>query len=154
MLLVVACAMPGAPATPAPTSSPGGAGALAQDKAGLLTALGNAGVTVSSTGQVEQPFLSVPGEAFSAGGGTLQVFEYPDEAAARRDADKIKPDGTIEGYSIGWVDRPHFYRAGRMLVVFLGTDPTVLSALEAALGKPFAVYTGPLFPGGSGTPQP
>jgi hypothetical protein len=121
--------------------------------ASLLTALGQAGLTVTQAGAVQQPFLSVPGQAITANGQTIQAFEYPDAAAAARDAAKIQPDGTIPNTSVMWGAQPHFYRADRLLVIYVGTDATVLAALTSALGAPFA--TGPNFGGPTNaTPTP
>jgi hypothetical protein len=144
---------PTPPTLPTPTSQSGPAqpGAQAQDKASLLDALRQGGMSVEAAGSLQQPFLSVPGESVKVNNADIQVFEYPDEAAVEGDASKITPDGHIRGASIGWMAQPHFYRSGRLLVIYLWTDPAMLAALESALGKPFA--TGQVGPG-LGAPTP
>ena len=124
-------------AAPATATVAGGTGAIDSAQA-LVDALGQAGLTVNDTGPIDQPFLSVKGGSYEAGSGYLQVFEYADQAAAEADAAKIKPDGSIEGHSVSWVATPHFYRMGRLIVVYLGDDTADLGALQTLLGDPFA----------------
>ena len=163
LVLVSACGATGSP-IPSPTTDTAGnatpttdtKGGMVLDKAGLVAALKLAGVNATSAGSVEQPFMSVPGEAFNAGNEAMQVFEYADEAAVESDASKIKPDGTIDGSSVSWMAQPHFYRSGRIIVIYIGTDQTVLTALSAAIGQPFATganVSSPKLPL-EGTPQP
>ena len=134
LLLLAACGGEVAPATP----TPGSAGGTAQDKASLVAALQKSGLTVTEQGSVEQPFFSLKGVSLKADNEYIQVFEYADEAAAQKDASKIASDASIEGFRIDWLGPPHFYRVGRMIVIYPGTDQKVLAALESALGKPFA----------------
>ena len=48
--------------------------------------------------------------------------------------------GTIIGNAtIDWVDRPHFYQQGGLIVLYAGEDEAILSALEGALGEPFVI---------------
>jgi hypothetical protein len=124
------------PATQPPVTSHGGP---VRDHVTLLDALRRRGLTVNPVSRVEQPFLTVTGEAVEVNGETIQVYEYSDEAAADRDAAKIQPDGSVSGTQITWTAKPHFYRSGLLIVIYPGTDATVLAALEAELGKPFAV---------------
>jgi hypothetical protein len=37
-----------------------------------------------------------------------------------------------------WVDTPHFYKAGRIIVLYLGSDQAVLDVLNQILGQQFA----------------
>jgi hypothetical protein len=111
-------------------------------KAGLLAALRSAGLSATSVGKVQQPFFSVPGQGFKINNqplDTIQVFEYPSVTAAARDAAKIHPDGTVAGMAINWIAQPHFYRAERVIIIYPGTNAKLLAALQAAVGKPFAV---------------
>jgi hypothetical protein len=94
---------------------------------------------VNPTGRIRQPFLSVEGESVQVDGGTIQSYEYENEQAAAADAGKIQPDGTIPGTQVTWVADPHFYRTGKLLVIYPGSDQKILDALEANLGEPFAV---------------
>jgi hypothetical protein len=136
-------------ATGVPTAtvagSTGGTGGIDSAQS-LVDALTKAGMTINSTGPIEQPFFSEKGTSYEAGKGFLQVFEYADQAAADSDAAKVKPDGTIEAYSINWVASPHFYKMGRLIVIYLGDDTTDLGTLKTVLGDPFATAQAPRLP--------
>jgi len=85
------------------------------------------------------PFFEVSAQAVQVNTGTVSVFEYGDAAAARRDAAKVSPDGsTIGTTSILWIGPPHFYRDGRLMVIYAGDALAVLQPLEAVLGAQFA----------------
>jgi|GEM_PF-1080528 len=124
-------------------SSPGAStaqvAASVQDRASLLAALQQLGVTVSSAGKIEQPFLSVPGEQLKVNGLAVQTFEYADQAALEADAKQIAPNGSISRVMVTWLAQPHFYKAGRLLVIYTGEHALTLALLEGSLGKPFAV---------------
>ncbi|NIM93557.1 MAG: hypothetical protein GTO18_07580 [Anaerolineales bacterium] len=37
-----------------------------------------------------------------------------------------------------WVGAPHFFRSGKLVVLYLGSGESLLNALEAVLGPQFA----------------
>jgi hypothetical protein len=125
-------------------SAAGGAPALAanqpvMDRARLIESLRAAGAPVKRAGPVEQPFLSVGGTMIKVYGEDVQVFQYRSPAATEQQAAAISPDGgTIGTTKIHWIGLPHFYKNGRVLVLYLGDEPKVLKALEAVLGPQFA----------------
>ena len=105
----------------------------------LLAALHEMGLTVEPAGKIRQPFFSVQGEVVGVNGYEVEVFEYADEAGAAQDAGNVSPDGGSVGPTmVHWVSPPHFYRRGRLLVVYIGEDPAVAEALESVLGEQFA----------------
>jgi hypothetical protein len=111
--------------------------------ASFASALGEIGYPVSLQGSVEQPFLSVAGKRLEIDGGGLQVYEYDDSEAARLDAARIGPDASTVEYAgtpvtISWIAAPHVYQKDRLIVVYVGGDPALLSALESTLGAPYA----------------
>ncbi|MCI0579542.1 MAG: hypothetical protein L0332_29420 [Chloroflexi bacterium] len=105
----------------------------------LTDALRREGLTVMPVGAASQPFLSVTGVQSEVNGEAVQIFEYADNATLQQDVATIQPDGTVEGVAISWTNRPHFYQAERLLVIYDGRDETVLRVLEKILGAPFAV---------------
>ncbi len=114
-------------------------GGLVKDQVSLLDALRKAGATVTIGDQVEQPFLSVTGTQVTVNGADVQLFEYVDEAAAQADATKLTDTLAGRGTTmISWVASPHAYRAGRVIVLYVGDDPAVLKLLQDVLGAPFA----------------
>jgi hypothetical protein len=114
-------------------------GGAVQDQASLIDALRKAGATVTIGDQVEQPFLSATGTQVTVNGTDVQVFEYADEAAAQTDGTKLTD--TLAGHGtamISWVASPHAYRAGRVIVLYVGDDPATMKLLQDVLGAPFA----------------
>ena len=72
-------------------------------------------------------------------GEDVQVFQYINAAAADAEAALVSPDGSAVGTSkLHWVGPPHFYKQGKLLVLYVGDNAKVLKALETALGRPFA----------------
>lgn len=124
----------------APASHGGGV----QDLVGLVDALRAAGATVRLDGPVSQPFFAVTGQRIIVGDQDLQVFEFPAATAAEAAAAGISADGgTVRSASgsiaqVDWVAPPHFFRAGRAVVLYVGTDGTLLNLLEQVLGPQFA----------------
>ncbi len=55
------------------------------------------------------------------------------------EAYEISSDGGSIGTSmVTWIDAPHFYKGGRIIVLHVGSDAPVLDLLEGALGSQFA----------------
>jgi hypothetical protein len=55
------------------------------------------------------------------------------------EASQVSPDGGSIGTSmVIWMDAPHFYKAGHIIVLYVGSDATMLDLLEGALGAQFA----------------
>ncbi len=113
------------------------------DYVSLIDNLRQAGATVEPAGELTQPFFSVNGRVIVVNGGDVQVFEYADAAAAEAEAALVSPDGSSVGTSmIGWVAPPHFYRAEKLIVLYVGDSETVTDVLESVLGQQFAGRSG------------
>lgn len=109
------------------------------DYAGLVAALRAAGARVEPGGKIVQPFLSVKGRMIKVNGEEVQVFQYRDAAQTDSQAGLISRSGsTIGTAKVHWLGPPHFYKMGKLLVLYVGEDSGVLKALEAAVGRPFA----------------
>jgi hypothetical protein len=107
--------------------------------ASLMDALRTAGATVATGDPVSQVFLSGNGRFMRVNGQDVQVFEYSSAAAADADAGRISADGSAIGTTmVTWVAPPHFYRSGPVLVLYVGSEATVIRALESVLGRQFA----------------
>jgi hypothetical protein len=89
--------------------------------------------------QSSHPFFSTNAQVLLVNGGTVSVFEYASVAAADGDAAKVSSDGFVVGStSITWIGPPHFYRDGRLIVLYAGSSDAVMKPLGAVLGAPFA----------------
>lgn len=118
-----------------PTSN----GGQVSDYASLTDNLRKAGATVEPAGEVTQPFFSVQGKVITVRGSDVQVFEYENATAADNEAALVSPDGSSVGTSmIGWVAPPHFYKAGKLIVLYVGESESVIGALESVLGSQIA----------------
>jgi hypothetical protein len=130
-ILVVACGSQ----TPADSSH----GGPVTDYVSLVDALRAQGATVEPSGDVSQPFFTVEGQVIRVDSQDVQVFEYADEAAADAEAELVAPDGSSVGTSmVSWVAPPHFYKVGRLVVLYVGDDATTIDLLEAVLGPQLA----------------
>ena len=105
----------------------------------FVDALHAAGATVEPSEPVSQPFFTPEGNILKVNGADVQVFEYETAETMEAEAAQVAPDGGSTATTmITWVDTPHFYKAGRIIVLYVGNDETVLSLLEQVLGSQFA----------------
>ena len=134
-LVVSACG--GAPAASASNTSP--EPSAVEDRASLVSALEAAGADVETGDSISQPFLAVEGSLIKVNGADVQVFEYDSTEAMELDSSQIAPDGSSNATTmITWMDTPHFYKSGRIIALYVGSDESILSLLESALGAQFA----------------
>ena len=144
VLLIAACAPQAqatdVPATPStevgPTTSHGGP---VEDYVSLVDALRAAGANVEPGDSVEQAFFTVKGQIIKVNGSDVQVFEYESVEALEAEASQVSPDGGSTGTTmITWMATPHFFKSGRVLVLYVGDDAAVFDLLKGALGEQFA----------------
>jgi hypothetical protein len=137
-LFAAACGSRPAAAGPKDEPTASHAGPL-QEMTSLVDALRAAGATVELGESVEQVFFSVSGDILKVNGADVQVFEYNSVEAMEADAVQISDDGSSIGTSmVTWMATPHFYKAGRILVLYVGDDQSILELLEGTLGPQFA----------------
>ena len=116
--------------------------------AGLRDALRAQGANVQENGLGSQPFLNGADRRLVVNGAGVDVFEYSTTAGASLDAARISRDGSTIGAGFGplggsaamvdFIAPPHWFHAGRVIVLYVGRDSGVLAALTAPLGPPFA----------------
>lgn len=110
----------------------------------FIDALRGRGYGVEILGDVEQPFLEGEGTRVRLSGvevdsaQELQLFDYPSADAAASDANSLGPGGAPAGVHVNWLAPPHFFRAGRLLALYVGSDPATLSLLRDLLGDQVA----------------
>jgi hypothetical protein len=97
------------------------------------------GVEPETGDPVEQAFFSVTGSSINVNGESVQVFEYDSTETMESDAVLVDADGGSIGTSmVTWVATPHFYKKGRILVLYVGDNTEMLELLESVLGPQFA----------------
>jgi len=122
-----------------PTPSPTSKSPTVQDRASLLNILQAAGAKVETGDSITQEFFTPEGQTVKVNGADLQVFEYENSEAMEKEASQVAPDGGSIGTSmVTWIDAPHFYKAGRIIVLYLGNDKAVLDLLNKVVGPQFA----------------
>jgi len=110
-----------------------------EDYEGLVNALEAAGATVEFGDEIEQVFFTVMGRIIKVNGADVQVFEYDSAEAMEAEAAQVSEDGGSIGTNmVMWVEAPHFYKAGRLIVLYVGEDEDILDLLDSALGPQFA----------------
>ncbi len=140
LLLIIAfvvsgCANNSKATAPAVTTEP----LAMEDKASLISALEASGATVETSEPVSQAFFSPEGSIIKVNGADVQVFEYESVDAMESEASQVAPDGGSIGTTmVSWMDTPHFYKTGRIIVLYVGSDKVVLDLLGKALGPQFA----------------
>jgi hypothetical protein len=120
----------------------------APDTASVVDSLHAAGATVT-----EQPssgsfsFLHGTPHHWLVNGQDVWMYEYPVPALAEVDASGISPDGSTFHTGIGpfgsaavvdYIAPPHFYKAGRVIALYVGRDADTLRLLRQVFGPPFA----------------
>jgi len=56
-----------------------------------------------------------------------------------QEAAQVASHGSSVGTSmITWMDSPHFYKSGRVIVIYIGSDEKTLNLLQAVIGPQFA----------------
>jgi hypothetical protein len=147
-LIVAGCA---ATQSPAPSSSPAPS---ASDAAGsspseaptsdpaaeFAAALRAAGAAVRETGEFSTEPLGGQGIGLCVAGQQVRVYIYPTPEDRETVASRVDPtDPSNLGTSIvEWAGNPKFWQTGRIIVLYLGSDPAVESGISAILGQPFA----------------
>ncbi len=118
--------------------------------ASMVYRLRQVGATVEPTGDApfpwigfEEPFFSVQGKRIAVNGENVTVLEYDRKATMETEAETINPDGysflkLYTGISVGWIAPPHWYKAGRIIVMYIGKNQSVIDVLEIVLGPQFA----------------
>jgi hypothetical protein len=128
--------------SPIPKTSP--VGQPVTDYASFTEALAEAGFTVEHGDRTGTDLFAVPGQAVLIDRVQVYAYEYPNQKALDEVRSSISPDGYSLGTPSGgsaiveWVATPHFFAAGKLLVVYVGDTRRTLKALRLLLGAQFA----------------
>ncbi|HXI11169.1 MAG TPA: hypothetical protein VNM92_00790 [Thermoanaerobaculia bacterium] len=104
----------------------------------LVAQLREGGLRVETLDEIQQPFFTPPARVISIGDGEAQVYEYVDDKSAATEAARVAPNGSIGGSMPMWIAPPHFFRKGRLIVLYLGSDVRSLGRMRELLGVEFA----------------
>ena len=110
-----------------------------EDYKTLVTRLTAEGAVIEDGDDISQPFFSVTAKTAIINGEDLQVFEYLSEKTVDEEAATVSPSGSTIGTNmISWMMPPHFYKSGKMIVIYLGSNKDIMNLLEDILGPQFA----------------
>jgi hypothetical protein len=120
----------------------------APDTATAVRSLRAAGATVTEQESGgDFGFLHGAPHPLLANGENVTIFEYAAPALADLDATSISADGSTFHTGIGpfgsvavvdFIAPPHFYKTGRIIVLYVGHDAETLRLLQQVFGPPFA----------------
>lgn len=89
--------------------------------------------------RVRQPFFSIPGRIININDEGVQVFKFANASAAEAQAKGVAPDGMTIGTSKpAWMAPPHFFKSGKLIVLYVGANQSILQVLQTTLGSQFA----------------
>ena len=124
-----------------------------KDYVSLVDNLRAAGATVDPAGTESAHFLAPESQWLTVNGEDIQVFEFgsaeeADAAAGGVSANGLSivttmADGTQMATMVDWVAPAHFYKAGKLIVLYVGCDSDVINALQETMRPQFAGGEGP-----------
>ncbi len=122
---------------------PTGPGDSELDLQTFIARLQEAGAEVILAGPIPGPVFLAGGHVLTVNGHRVGAYVYESAQEARRAAAGISPDGSSiredgRATHIEWVDAPHFFSGGRLVVLYVGHDSGVLALLVGVLGPQIA----------------
>ncbi len=156
MVIGVACGNGAEPTSlneEAPTQAPPAPAAVShggpvKDYVSLVDSLRAAGATVDPAGTTSESFFAPQGQRLTVNGEGVQAFEFGSAEEADAGAEGVSAsgssivttfaDGTGKSSMITWVESPHFYKAGKLIVLYVGCDSDVIDVLQETMGPQFA----------------
>ncbi len=110
--------------------SPERSPAVVNDVDDLVVALEASGAEVMRSGQLTQPFFSVPAQVLAVNGERIQAFEYDTNEVADRELRRF-----VQGPANRptWSATPHVYRSRMLIVLYVGEDQAVTGLLQRVL---------------------
>lgn len=91
--------------------------------------------------------FSIPGRRIMVNGANVYIYEFADNQAAFIASSQVSPDGYNITRTDGtnstmrhsdWIEPPHLYRKGQLIVIYAGRDGRMRGILESLLGSQFA----------------
>jgi hypothetical protein len=133
LALLQACS-PGLP--PAPPTPPGAIpGSHTQALAVVLQRRGATVVFDKAIPFEASSSLKVGAARYLVNGERVYAYEYASADEANMDAVRIHPSGSKVGDTFfEWKHRPHFFKAGRVIVFYMGRNERTLALLRQEVG--------------------
>ena len=124
-------------------------GGPVEDYISLVDTLRAAGATVDPAGpEAFTDYFAPQGQLLTVNGEGISAYEFGSAEEADAAAGGVSAtgssivttmaDGTEMATMVTWVAPPHFYKAGKLIVIYVGSDSDVNNALQEAMGPQFA----------------
>jgi hypothetical protein len=69
----------------------------------------------------------------------VQVFEFASASDVDTAAGTVAADGSSIGTGMmAWISTPHFYKSGKLIVLYIGDESATIDVLIDVLGSQFA----------------
>ena len=119
------------------------------DYSSFLDYLHDSGASIRDEGETGRGlFYNAEYRIVEVDGISIQVYEFTSAKDMEADASGVSPcgtqitrdsgDGKTSSIFVNWIGLPHFYKAGRIMVIYIGDNCSMISLLENAFGKQFA----------------
>jgi hypothetical protein len=119
-----------------------------KDYVSLVDNLRAAGATVDPAGKASADFLAPEKQLLTVNGEDIQAFEFASAEEADAAAGGVSrtgtsivttmADGTQMASMVDWAKPSHFYKAGKLIVIYVGCDIDVIDVLRETMGSQFA----------------
>ena len=120
-----------------------------KDYVSLVDNLRAAGATVDPAGTGSADFFAPQGQLLTVNGEDIKAFEFGSAEEADAAAEGVSAGGdsisridseTGMGVatSVLWNEPPHFYKAGKLIALYVGCDSDVINVLQETMGPQFA----------------
>ena len=106
---------------------PMGPDAAGVDLQSLVAELGDTGAEVTLEGHIANPPFWSNGHVLTVNRHRVDAYLFESVADAEQAASGISPDGSAisedgKATQVEWVDVPHFFASGRLIVLYVGRD--------------------------------
>ena len=119
-----------------------------EDYVSLVEDLRAAGATVDPAGTVAGSPFAPQTQLLTVNGEDIRAYEFGSAEKADAGAEGVSAsgssivttfaDGTGISTMVTWVESPHFYKAGKLIVLYVGCDSDVIDVLQETMGPQFA----------------
>ena len=131
-----------------PTTTIVSHGGPVKDYVSLVDNLRAAGATVDPAGTESGSYFAPQGQLLTVNGEGISAYEFGSAEEADAGAEGVSAsgssivttfaDGTGISTMVTWVESPHFYKAGKLIVLYVGCDSDVIDVLQETMGPQFA----------------
>jgi hypothetical protein len=122
---------------------------IVTDYSSFLDYLHDSGASIREEGETGGGlFYDAECRIVEVNGIPIQVYQYANAKAMEVEASCVSHDGfsitkdwgdgKASSIFVNWIGTPHFYKAGRIIVIYIGDNYSIISLLQNGLGKQFA----------------